>query len=76
MLRKCYDNALIMHETKSRVLFNSDGTRTIGNGIAGVFWRGYDGTTLGLGYVDRSSKETMGYAYWRAGQDIKASEKA
>lgn len=73
-MRLAYDNCIKMYELKHPTLFYRDGSRCTGNGIASMFWRGYDGTKLGAGFTDRASKETLAYAYYCAGQDIKRKE--
>jgi hypothetical protein len=74
-LRKEYDSAMAMFRAKHRNLFLADGSRpaTPGNSFAAFFWRGYDGTNFGAGFTDRASRQTLGYAYWRAGQDARAA---
>lgn len=70
-LRAQYDSAIVAYQTKTRVLFNPDGTRCTGNGMASMFWRGFDGTKFGNGFTDRASRETFSYASYRAGEDAK-----
>lgn len=71
-LRKEYDAVAQMYVTKHRNLFAPNGERSNGNSVACFFWRGFDGTVMGSGW-DAESKKTLAYAYWRAGQDAKAS---
>lgn len=73
-MRDTYDALMSWYATKHRNLFNPDGSRCTGNSSAGMFWRGYDGTTLGKGFTDRASRQTLAYAAWRAGQDAKAAD--
>jgi len=71
IMRQHYDAIVGMYHTKHRTLFH-EGERTMGNGMASFFWRGFDGTQFGAGFTDRASKDTLAYAYYRAGQDMKA----
>jgi hypothetical protein len=70
-LRKEYDAAMQSFRERSRNLFMPDGSRTMGNSFAGMFWRGFDGTKIGAGFIDRASRSTLAYAYYRAGQDAR-----
>jgi hypothetical protein len=70
-LRKEYDAAMHAHATRHRDLFRPDGSRNTGSTFASYFWKGFDGIQ-GRGLVnfkDRAARETLAYAYWRAGQD-------
>lgn len=69
ILKQAYDNCIKMFETKHETLFNKGGFQSAGNGIANSFWKGYNGTVFGAGW-DAESKDTLAYAYWRAGEDI------
>lgn len=74
VLKREYDNAMAAYRAHNRTLFNTDGTRSKGNSIAGFFWLGYDGKVQGSGFVDRASRQMVGYAYWRAGQDARKAD--
>lgn len=69
-LRANYEQALVAFLTKDRVLYLPGGVRpqAAGNSFASFFWRGFDGTKIGAGFTDRASKQTLGYAWYRAGQ--------
>lgn len=69
-LHREYEAVMQMFATKHRNLFQANGARSMGNSIAGMFWRGFDGIVLG-GAWDAASKKTLGYAHWRAGQDAR-----
>lgn len=71
MLRGVYESTMNAFKTKHRDLFHKDGSRNTLNAVGMMFWRGYDGTTLGAEFTDASSKNTPAYASWRAGQDAK-----
>lgn len=64
-----FDAAISQWESRHANLFHKDGTRNMGNSMAGMFWRGFDGVQVGAGFTDRASKETLAYAFWRAGQE-------
>lgn len=72
-LRAEYDKAIAIFRAKGRTFFLADGTRpaTPGNSFASYFWRGFDGTKIGAGFTDRASRATIGYAYYRAGEDAR-----
>jgi hypothetical protein len=74
LMRQQYDLAVQMFKTKHRNLFwNGErrGTNGIsyGSSVAESFWKGFDGLKIGRGYTDKASRETLGYAYYRAGED-------
>ena len=71
-MRQQYDAAVRAFGTKHRDLFDANGVRRApGSSFASFFWRGFDGTQLGAGFIDRASRSTLSYAYWRAGQDMR-----
>lgn len=70
-LRKEYDSVMGMYKAKHRSLFYADGSRCLGSSMASAFWRGFNGTTFGAGFIDSASRKTLAYACWRAGQDAK-----
>lgn len=75
--RESYDAVLKMYQDRHKTLFAKDGSRNYGNSFAAHFWLGYDGKTRGqANYSDRASRETGGYVFYRAGQDIAAREKS
>lgn len=69
LMRGEYDVTMQAYLTKHRNLFHQDGSRNTLNSVGMMFWRGFDGTNLGAGFVDAASKNILAYAYWRAGQD-------
>lgn len=71
VLRRAYDEAITAHAATSKVLFHA-GQEHRGNGVAGPFWRGFHAEQSG--HWDAASKQTLAYAYWRAGQDVRASQ--
>lgn len=70
-MRREYDAVVEMFHQEHRNLFHQ-GTPTRGSSLAGQFWHGFNGTSLGAGFTDRASKEMLAYAYWRAGRDMRA----
>lgn len=79
LMRQQYDSAVQMFTTKHRNLFWNGERRgqngiSYGSEIATCFWRGFDGLQIGLGYTDKASRDTLGYAYYRAGEDCANGE--
>ena len=80
-MREQYDVAVRIFNAKHRDLFYPDGSRCKGSSLAEMFWKGYEGVWQeangkpNTGVWDRESRKTLGYAYWRAGQDMKLTEK-
>jgi hypothetical protein len=73
-MRREYDAAVHQFRIKHRNFFRQDGTPSNGNSWAEVFWKGYNGIKLGGGFTDRASRQTVMYAYYRAGQDMKRAD--
>lgn len=71
-MRAAYDASIKHHAVKHAVLFTKDGKPNIGNGIGGPFWRGFRGEQADM--WDAASKQTIAYAYWRAGRDVAAQQ--
>lgn len=72
MMRQNYDAAVDGWRTKHRNFFRPDGGQRRGSSMAENFWRGFDGQPgFGAGFIDRASRQTLAYAYWRAGQDCR-----
>lgn len=71
-MRLAFEELLKAWRAKHKILFHADGARNMGNGVASSFWRGYDGTQIGGGFIDRASRETLTYAYWKAGRAARA----
>lgn len=68
-MRRAFDDAVSMFNTRHKNLFLADGcTPHRGNSWAGMFWRGYEGTQIGV--WDRASKQLPAYATWRAGKAV------
>lgn len=75
MMRQQYDAAVKAFEIKHRDLFTKDGEQHIGSSFARAFWDGFNGRPgLGLGGY-ASERNSLGYAYWRAGQDCQKGQK-
>lgn len=84
-MRQQYNAAIYAFKTKHRNLFllGANPLKRVrrsspnyGNAMAEFFWKGYDGILIGAGW-DAASRQMVGYAYWRAGQDVrKAQDKA
>ena len=79
LMRQQYDSAVQMFKTKHRNLFWNEDRRganriSYGSSIAESFWKGFDDLEIGRGYTDKASRETLGYAYYRAGQDCAKGE--
>ena len=72
MMRERYDGLLREYAARGKALFYPNGSICRGNGIADVFWRGYDGGKMNW---DRASKATLEYASWCAGRDVAAQER-
>lgn len=70
-----YDAALVVYQTRHRDLFLPNGDRrrspNLGSSFAQAFWAGYDGLTVGQ---YRYPKNTLAYAYWKAGKDCAKRE--
>lgn len=75
MMREAYDSCMEMVMLNHPTLFNRDGSRCTENGIGSMFWRGYDGTKFGAGFIDPASKRTLAYAYYRAGKNLRKEMK-
>ena len=71
-MRQAFDDAVRMYNTRHKNLFRADGkTAHRGNSWAGMFWRGYEGTSIGQ--WDAASRKTMAYPTWRAGVEVRAA---
>lgn len=75
-MRANYAGAVKAWETKHPNLFYPDGTRCLGSSMAGAFWRGFDGTQIGAGFTDKASRNTLMYAYYKAGRHCAALQQA
>lgn len=73
-MRKGFDEMVAAYAEKRRVLFVRQGVRNRGSSFANFFWHGFDGQKIGGGFTDRSSRETLMYAMWRAGQACRAHQ--
>lgn len=67
--RRTYDAVVECYVTRHRDIVYPDGSRCRGNSWATAFWRGYDGHTKPV--WDRASKQTPGYACYRAGLAVR-----
>ncbi|GIK74355.1 MAG: hypothetical protein BroJett021_33430 [Chloroflexota bacterium] len=70
-MRREYDAAVAMFRQEHRNLF-ANGAPHRGSSLASQFWHGFNGTSMGAGFTDRASKQTLMYAYWSAGRDMRA----
>lgn len=71
-MRNVFDDCVEAFHSRSTLLFHPDGRRNMGNSIASLFWRGYDGIQIGI--WDAASKQTFAYAQWRAGKACREQE--
>jgi len=72
VMRKEYEVASYCWRIKHRDLFRNGEPYRHGSSFANFFWAGYDGripSGCGRGFTDRASREMIGYAWYRAGQD-------
>lgn len=70
-MRREYEAAVAMFRQEHRNLF-CNGSPHRGSALASQFWHGFNGTSLGAGFIDRASKQMVAYAYWCAGRDMRA----
>lgn len=71
-LARHFDHVVKCYHAKHRDIIRANGDRNMGNGIAGYFWRGYDGA-----YPIRrwdGSRDTYAYASYRAGEEVRRAE--
>lgn len=65
-MRREYDAAVRAFRSTHESLFRPDGSpKTLSSSFAEHFWRGYNGARM------RVPNNTVAYAYWRAGKDMK-----
>lgn len=69
-MRDNYAAAVRTYDAKNRSFIYPNDRRCIGNGWATHFWRGFDGISRNW---DHASKQTVAYAMWCAGRDIRAA---
>lgn len=76
LYRKAFDNLLAVYARKGEGLFYTDGSRCKGNSIAVEFWRGFDDVNgvRAKQYNSRDERNSLGWAYYRAGRAIAKSE--
>lgn len=70
-MREAFDNMVGAYNCRSPLLFGPDGNPHRGNSWAGMFWRGHEGSQIGV--WDRASKQNGSYPVWRAGQAVRAA---
>jgi hypothetical protein len=70
-MREAFDNMVDAYSSRSPLLFAPDGKPHRGNSWAGMFWRGYEGSQVGV--WDRASKQNGSYPVWRAGKEVRAA---
>lgn len=68
-MRATYDAMVSGFRTRHKDLIYPSGARCRGNGAATAFWCGYDGVKRPV--WDARSRQTPGYACFRAGQDVR-----
>jgi len=73
VMRNNYDAMVNKYQLRHSDLFTAELIPHMGAGGGQAFWLGYQGKTMGRGFVGKD-KQTMAYAYWRAGQDCRANE--
>lgn len=71
-LAKHFDRVVHCYVVKHRDLVRADGTRNMGNGIAGYFWRGYDRCMSPCRWD--GARDTYAYASYRAGEEVAKAE--
>ena len=71
-----WDEAVEAYRQKAAPIWR-DGKPDKGNAWGSRFWLGYNGITTGLGNyaAHKGAKDTTGYIFYRAGQDIAKTEK-
>lgn len=69
-LSRAYQSLTASYFAKDAILFSKAGERATVNKAAEMFWQGFDGKEKEGGW-DANSKRSIGYAYWRAGQDAR-----
>jgi hypothetical protein len=74
-LVRAYESLMASYIAKDAILFLPSGERAASNKAAELFWSGFNGVEKEGGW-DPDSKRSIGYAYWRAGQDACALTKA
>lgn len=76
-MRQQYESAVKAYRVKHRDLFINGARRKpggYGSSFAMFFWHGFDGETTGTcNFSDNASRSMIGYAYYRAGQDMSKS---
>lgn len=70
VLVKAYESLTASYLMKDKILFLESGERSVVSKAAELFWQGFDGHEKTGGW-DANSKRSIGYAYWRAGQDAR-----
>lgn len=73
ILRNQYDAMVLKWQRKHSDLFTPEGHPHMGAGGGMAFWLGYQGKTIGAGFVTARDRQTPNYASWRAGQDCRIS---
>lgn len=71
ILRNQYDNLTESYACTHSNLFTPEGIPHRGNASALAFWNGFDGVSMGTGFLTQAQRNTPAYASWRAGQDCK-----
>ncbi|AGC36182.1 hypothetical protein B7L88_gp106 [Rhizobium phage RHEph10] len=69
LMRRQFTALIKSYETKNPDLIRPDGARHTGNSWAIHFWWGYD-NSLPQRYDDRASRDTLGYAAFKAGRAV------
>jgi hypothetical protein len=68
-MRDNYDAAIKTYDEKHQNFITANGTRCTGNAWANEFWRGFDNLVDPTRW-DAASKQSAGYATYRAGRDV------
>jgi hypothetical protein len=72
-MRRAFDECVVGYEKRHKNFFTHGGLRHRANSIADYFWRGYDGVNA-QAFADAGSRQTLAYAYWRAGRACAEAE--
>lgn len=70
-MRQAFEDVVGMYRSRHKTLFTAAGEPHRGNSWAGMFWRGYDGTSIGV--WDAASRRQLSYATWLAGKAVRAA---
>jgi len=77
ILRAEYNASMFAFDTKHQNLFINGERRQspdLGSTFATFFWAGYDGKNQGMFKFDSTMKNTLSYAYYKAGIDARKKD--